>query len=560
MRIFDMHIHARNTEPNPEYMLEQMEKVGIYGGCVFSSRPLEFDPVIGLSFEDRINEVLGWSKGYEDRIFPILWIHPYEENIIEKLHIAVDKGICGFKIICGNFYIYEEQCIKVLTEIAKLDKPVFFHSGILWDGKVSSEYNRPLNWEALLPIKGLRFSMGHCSWPWIDECIAMYGKFLNALLRGDTAEMFFDLTPGTPEIYREELLTKLYTIGYDVANNVMFGTDSQANIYNSEWPTKWLGIDGRIMDKLGVSVENRQKMYHDNLLRFLGKTEVNIEHVSPDIDDSHASSPENPEVKVIIEKWYNALGFPEEFDSAFKEALLEVKISDAVSVDTYVPSESDGRRNLLSYLFMCEKLEEEYKEKGIPKEILIETLQSIVEWTEIGWNRLKNELYIEQYSWIKRHLNMKLFRLGRLNFCMGEAKCDVPEMGISKGDNVVEVHIPTYGSFAKSECEKSINMAREFFAKYFPEYDYKYFTCNSWLLDDTLKEILKPTSNILGFQSLFTPVKADESDAILRYVFEWNMTRRKLAKATASSSLAEKVKERMLSGGKFYDVLGVFEK
>lgn len=559
MKIFDAHIHARSKKPDPQYMLSQMEKAGVYGGCVFSTRPLEFDPVIGLSFEERVSEVLAWSKGYEDRIFPILWIHPYEENIIEKLHIAVEKGICGFKIICGDFYIYEEQCIKVLTEIARLDKPVFFHSGILWDGKVSSEYNRPLNWEALLPIKGLRFSMGHCSWPWIDECIAMYGKFLNALLKGDAAEMFFDLTPGTPEIYREELLTKLYTIGYDVGDNVMFGTDAHAHEYNTTWSTKWLGIDGRIMDKLGVSIENREKMYYKNLLRFLGKTEVNIEHISPEVDDSHTWTPVNPKVTEIIEKWYNTLGFSKKFDNEFKEALSAVKISDAITIEHYNTSEKDGKRNLLSFLFMCEALKKKYDEKGIPAEIFMDTVDNIVEWTET-WSDVKKELYLGECAWLKRHFSMKLFKLGRLHYYMAEAECDVPEMGIHKGDNVIEVHIPTDGSFEKEECEKSINMAREFFAKYFPEYEYKYFTCHSWLLDDTLKEILKPTSNILAFQSRFIPVRADESDAILGYVFGWDMTRRKLVKAIASSSLAEKVKERILAGGKFYEVLGVFEK
>ena len=76
---------------------------------------------------------------------------------------------------------------------------------------------------------------------------------------------FFDLTPGTPEIYREELLTKLYTIGYDVGDNIMYGTDSTADVYNTQWPSKWLGIDGKIMDKLGVSKENREKMYYKNI-------------------------------------------------------------------------------------------------------------------------------------------------------------------------------------------------------------------------------------------------------------------------------------------------------
>jgi hypothetical protein len=39
------------------------------------------------------------------------------------------------------------------------------------------------------------------------------------------SEMYFDLTRGTPKIYRRELLTKLYTVGMDVEDNVLFGTD-----------------------------------------------------------------------------------------------------------------------------------------------------------------------------------------------------------------------------------------------------------------------------------------------------------------------------------------------
>ena len=260
MKIFDAHIHARNITPNPEVLIQEMDKAGVYGGCVFSTRPLEYDEKIGLSFEGRVEEVLGWSKGYEDRIFPVLWIHPYEENILEKVEIAVSKGICAFKIICGDFFVSDEQCIKVLTKIAELGKPVFFHSGILWDGMVSSIYNKPLNWEALMGIKGLRFSMGHCSWPWIDECIALYGEFLNALLVGDAAEMFFDITPGTPKIYREELLTKLYTIGYDVGKNIMFGTDSNATGYNDKWVSDWLETDENILNKLGVSEVCREDL------------------------------------------------------------------------------------------------------------------------------------------------------------------------------------------------------------------------------------------------------------------------------------------------------------
>ena len=557
MKIFDAHIHARNITPNPEVLIQEMDKAGVYGGCVFSTRPLEYDEKIGLSFEGRVEEVLGWSKGYEDRIFPVLWIHPYEENILEKVEIAVSKGICAFKIICGDFFVSDEQCIKVLTKIAELGKPVFFHSGILWDGMVSSIYNKPLNWEALMGIKGLRFSMGHCSWPWIDECIALYGEFLNALLVGDAAEMFFDITPGTPKIYREELLTKLYTIGYDVGKNIMFGTDSNATGYNDKWVSDWLETDENILNKLGVSEVCREYFYYNNLLRFLGKTDFKIDHISPETDDSHAWSAVNPEVKEIIKKWYDVLKFPKEFDAEFNEALETVKISDYIEAETYI-DEKDGKRNLLSYLFLCEKLRKRYQEKEIGEDILIDTVKDLVIWNNI-WSDIKGELYLGECNWLKNHLSMKLFKLGRLQFCMGQTYWDLPEAGLKKGDKVIEVHIPETGPLTLDECKKSVEMARKFFKEYFPEFEYKAFTCHSWLLDESLKDLLNENSNILAFQSMFNIELKEESDAILKYTFRWNTTRRKLKREIATSSFAEKVRKEALGGRVFYEAVGSFE-
>lgn len=75
----------------------------------------------------------------------------------------------------------------------------------------SSQYNRPSEFEPLLEINGLKFSLAHISWPWCDELIAVYGKFLNAYAGNPdhSVEMFIDITPGTPPIYRQEVLTKL---------------------------------------------------------------------------------------------------------------------------------------------------------------------------------------------------------------------------------------------------------------------------------------------------------------------------------------------------------------
>lgn len=559
MQRFDVHVHSGKTAPNPEELLNKLAEAGFYGCCLFSNRPLEFDPVTGSSFEDRMNAVLDCTAGYEDRLFPVLWIHPDEENILEKVKIAADRGICAFKIICNNFFVSDEKCMQVLRAIAALDKPVFFHSGILWDSQNSSIYNRPLNWEALIDIEGLRFSMGHCSWPWTDECIALYGKFLNALTTRKSAEMFFDMTPGTPENYRNGLLEKLFTTGYDVGENILFGTDATAHRYASDWGSKWLRIDGDLMDQMGVSQAVRQQLYHDNLLRFLGKKDRNAPLKSPLPDDANTWQPCNPEVPKIIEKWYLALGFPSEFNREFYKALETIRISDAISIDTYDINCEDGLRNLLSFLYMCEALEAKYKTRGIDRKILMDTLSDLVRWCVI-WSNLKGSLYLGELGWLKNHLCGNLYMLGRLQFAMGSAEHAIPEAGIAQGDPVMEVHIPEEGPLSADAVEAAFAEAKTFFAAHFPEFAYSCFTCHSWLLDPTLQQLLPPQSNILRFQNRFTVTEAIESYALLRYIFRWNTTRVNLAYAQPSSNFAAKVKELVRGGKKFYEAIGFIQK
>ena len=286
MKRFDMHIHCGTNPVDPEKLLQQMDACGIYGGVLLSHYPKESKPD-GFDAETRMNQVLDICSKYPDRLFPVLWIHPHEPNALEVAEEAVRRGIMGFKMICDNYHVSDPDSMALVRKIAELNKPIIFHSGILWFGGDSSKYNRPLNWECLVNIKGLRFSLGHCSWPWIDECIALYGKFLNAYTEGMGAEMFFDTTPGTPAIYRKELLTKLYTVGYDVADNVFFGTDCSADNYNHRWTQKWLETDGAILQELGANDEIFRKLYHDNLMRFLGLKPRDFVHTSPVCDDAH---------------------------------------------------------------------------------------------------------------------------------------------------------------------------------------------------------------------------------------------------------------------------------
>lgn len=273
MKIYDMHIHAEAGAPNPGELIENMEKAGVYGGTVISVRPEESYGRFKLNYEDRMKNVFEWTKGYEGRLFPVLWIHPREENAIEKVKDAAQRGISAFKMICDNYNVYDDISMKVIEAIAQTGKPLMFHSGILWIGNaIASEYNRPSNWEHLIKVPKIRFSLAHCSWPWYDECIAIYGR-MSAVRRFDPENapvMYLDLTPGTPKIYREDLLYKLFNIGYNPMSRMMFGSDMSADNYMPEPVKDWIDYDNAIYDKLGVSEEVRQKIYADNFLEFIG--------------------------------------------------------------------------------------------------------------------------------------------------------------------------------------------------------------------------------------------------------------------------------------------------
>lgn len=74
---------------------------------------------------------------------------------------------------------------------------------------------------------------------------------------------------------------------------------------------------------------------------------------------------------------------------------------------------------------------------------------------------------------------------------------------IKPGEPSVAIHIPKGAKIDYKTCQAEFNRARELFSKAFPEYDFRIFTINTWLLAPELPAILKPESNIMGFQKIF---------------------------------------------------------
>jgi predicted TIM-barrel fold metal-dependent hydrolase len=280
--ILDGHIHIRDAAAGRERFAAELQRAGIDGGIVISLPPAAYRTQ-ALSASERLDNALAWCAANR-RLYPFHWIDPLEDNALEQVAEAVSKGIAGFKIICHRHAPGDERAMPIYRAIAATRRPILFHSGILWDGKASSRFNRPAEFEALLEVSGLRFCLAHIAWPWCDECIAVYGKFLNArATRGDeqAAEMFIDVTPGTPPIYRREALTKLYLTGYDVRNNVIFGSDSCVNEYHTAWVREWLERDAEILRDIGLDSDAQTALRHRNLQRFVGETNEALHHDIP---------------------------------------------------------------------------------------------------------------------------------------------------------------------------------------------------------------------------------------------------------------------------------------
>ena len=263
----------------------------------------------------------------------------------------------------------------------------------------------------------------------------------------------------------------------------------------------------------------------------------------------------NNNVKEIIIKWYKTLNFPKIYDAEFYEALENYDVSPDAKFEDYDVKCDDGKKNLLHFLYFAEALSLCYKKKGIPENILLDTLNDIVVWTNT-WHEVKGSLHLGQLDWLSHHFAERLYRVGRLQYYRGKASADIPSLGVQKGDSVLDIHIPAIGKLDRASCILSLKGALEFFPKFYPEFDFKCFTCHSWLLDSKLKEIFNEGSNILAFADLFEEIKVDDDNALVRYMFAWDTTVDNIKDREPKTGAAAKVKEKILLGETFHVTLG----
>lgn len=128
---------------------------------------------------------------------------------------------------------------------------------------------------------------------------------------------------------------------------------------------------------------------------------------------------------------------------------------------------------------------------------------------------------------------------------------------LAPGDEMLGVHIPPLGALSTEVCEASYARVREIFATCYPECAPKAFHCESWMMAPELAEILRPTSNVLGFQKPYYryPILTEGKD-VLNFVFK-KREDAVLADLPEDTSLQRALKARYLRGEYLYEYGGV---
>lgn len=166
-----------------------------------------------------------------------------------------------------------------------------------------------------------------------------------------------------------------------------------------------------------------------------------------------------------------------------------------------------------AYLALLGVVLDYHRDHGVPDSVSWTTLADLGRNLAVD-RRMNREGWPVMQAWLSLHWRGAIYELGRLQFHRG-----------ATDSGVIDLHIPESGPMTPAAIDASLDEARAFFPRHFPDEHYTAFGCGSWLLDPQLLEYLPEDSNIIRFQRRFelAPYKEPEGlDAdveVLRFVF-----------------------------------------
>lgn len=259
----DCHVHT-SWEADGREILKAMDRVEMDRVCLMA-------PHVTESNEQAVESIEAIARicaADPERLLGFAWIEPTLSEAVDHVRMAADKGLPGVKMIPNHWYPYEERLFPVYAKIEEVRKPIIFHSGILYGNADSSRFCRPVYYEAMIHFPKLKFALAHISWPWTDECVAVFGRMRAAVgYKTEASQMYIDITRGTPAYYREDALDK--ALKFAGPGRLIYGSDDHAR---SDFTYARRGVDTDrqiICEVLGHSAEDFGKIASDNLTDFL---------------------------------------------------------------------------------------------------------------------------------------------------------------------------------------------------------------------------------------------------------------------------------------------------
>lgn len=128
---------------------------------------------------------------------------------------------------------------------------------------------------------------------------------------------------------------------------------------------------------------------------------------------------------------------------------------------------------------------------------------------------------------------------------------------LKQGDWIISTHIAPDGPLDYELCEKSYKEAESFFAKAYPEYDFKAFICLSWLMEKRLKEVIGRETNITRFcDKYYSCPMLSQGQSVYMLVFQ-SGTDVPPDELPENTSLQKKIKNYLSTGNLIYEKCGI---
>ncbi|MGW0507617.1 acyltransferase domain-containing protein [Micromonospora sp. NPDC003241] len=162
-----------------------------------------------------------------------------------------------------------------------------------------------------------------------------------------------------------------------------------------------------------------------------------------------------------------------------------------------------------AYLALLDVVRAFHRDHGVPDAVSWATLADLGRNLAID-RRMHREGWPVMQSWLTLHARGSVYELGRLQHQRGDT---------------IGLHVPEAGPLSPQAVDDSLDQARVFFPRHFPDEQHTAFSCGSWLLDPQLREYLPDDSHIVRFQRRFTlepyeePEGIDADVEVLRFVF-----------------------------------------